>query len=639
MIRPLALAIFASSASVLVAALATINLTACAGPQEHQTLIAQAQKPPVATSPLLVVYPSDNATIQAASSFFIGAVQPGYTLTINGAPVPVNAKGYFAHVINLERGSNRFVLNALGPNQTTRTYTINREKINKPLAAILSTSNGAEPQIIPSSIEPRVPLVLSGGEIIEFAARATPGGTMHVTLGNKTIPMLQIGQARARSGKAGAQTSINTGLDAAYGKVFQRFPANQTDLYVGIYKIEPQDNFQAAQPRFVLTHPSSPGKPVSHVSAIPITVARQPQVAQTVHDDTIMRVAPDQARLTQQPAGVRLLVDGVKGDNIRVQLGANKHVWFKRDDLAFEQAGAPAPHAVARAVTVLKDDYGETISIPLSQKLPFTIDQQLNPNKLTLKLFGCAADTDWMQQEPLNGASQDKDIIDNIAFKQPEDNVYQLDVSLSGNRQYGFYADYQDDELRLHIKKRPNFENMLICVDPGHGGNEKGSIGCSGMPEKDLNLAIALKLKARLEAAGARVVMTRSDDRDVSLNDRVKIAERQNADLLLSVHNNALPDGRNPMTEHGTSTYWYQPQSQEMARLLKDGMVKGLGLPDLKARYQNLALCRPSKMQAVLLEVGFMVNPDEFAALENPETQEKAAISITNAVKAYYARP
>lgn len=159
------------------------------------------------------------------------------------------------------------------------------------------------------------------------------------------------------------------------------------------------------------------------------------------------------------------------------------------------------------------------------------------------------------------------------------------------------------------------------------------------MPEKDLNLAIALKLKARLEAAGARVVMTRSDDRDVSLNDRVKIAERQNADLLLSVHNNALPDGRNPMTEHGTSTYWYQPQSQEMARLLKDGMVKGLGLPDLKARYQNLALCRPSKMQAVLLEVGFMVNPDEFAALENPETQEKAAISITNAVKAYYARP
>jgi N-acetylmuramoyl-L-alanine amidase len=153
-----------------------------------------------------------------------------------------------------------------------------------------------------------------------------------------------------------------------------------------------------------------------------------------------------------------------------------------------------------------------------------------------------------------------------------------------------------------------------------------------------MNLAIALKLRDMLLAEGATVFMTRVDDVDVSLNDRVAFARSKNVDLLISVHNNALPDGRDPVKEHGTSTYWYHPQSQELARVLKNAEAKELGFPDIGARYQNLALCRPSSMQAVLVEVGFVSNPDEYARLISPTYQEKAARGMLKGLITYFGR-
>ncbi|MBK9769445.1 MAG: N-acetylmuramoyl-L-alanine amidase [Candidatus Obscuribacter sp.] len=284
----------------------------------------------------------------------------------------------------------------------------------------------------------------------------------------------------------------------------------------------------------------------------------------------------------------------------------------------------------------------------MQERLPFIIEQSLTPNKLVLKLYGGTANTDWVYQAPENDT--DSQLIENIAWKQPEDNVYELDLSLKAGRQWGYYADYDDNNLNLHIKyppaltplaqgnSGPRLAGLKVCIDPGHGGTESGALGHSGITEAEINLAIALKLKTLLEAEGVNVCMTRTEDTDVSLQDRVDFARDHKVDLLISVHNNALPDGRDPLKEHGTSTYRYQPQSVELARTLKNSMVKELGLPDLGARYQNLALCRPTAMQAVLLEVAFVVNPDEYSHLINNEWQAKAAKSMLNGMLSYFGR-
>lgn len=139
-----------------------------------------------------------------------------------------------------------------------------------------------------------------------------------------------------------------------------------------------------------------------------------------------------------------------------------------------------------------------------------------------------------------------------------------------------------------------------------------------------------------LTKIGAHVVMTRLDDTELSLEKRVAIAINNKTDVLISIHNNALPDGRDPWKEHGTSTYWYHPQSFALAKLIKDQLVKETGINDYGNRYQNLALCRPSQMLACLVEVGFMIYPDEYTLLIDQAFQKKVALLISESIKKYF---
>ncbi len=105
---------------------------------------------------------------------------------------------------------------------------------------------------------------------------------------------------------------------------------------------------------------------------------------------------------------------------------------------------------------------------------------------------------------------------------------------------------------------------------------------------------------------------------------------------MISIHNNALPDGRDPIKEHGTSTYYYHPQAHELASVLKAAMTQELALKPLTTLSANLALCRPSSMQAVLVEVGFMINPDEYALLIDENFQRRAAVALKDGLITYF---
>lgn len=595
------------------------------------------------SQPIYVSYPApaSNNTIAAAASFIIGSVLPGGSLSINGKPVSLNKDGYFAQTVPLARGNNRFALvyTREGANSPYTTYVqIVREKLKEPLSASSLT-------ISTDGVEPKDDRALTAGDIIEFSCHATPGAEVYAELAGKKIQMASLASLRAKA-KERSGPGLNRGLEAAYGQLFQRFPQHAPDLYLGLYRIENSDFFTNSHPRFVLT---KNGKNTSLTLGTNISVVKQPLMAHTVHDDTIVRVAPELARLTPLPAGVRLTTDGYQKDNIRCLYKTGKHVWIKREDLQFEPSGAPAPRAVCRSVQVDKDDWGEIVSIPMSQRLPFLIEQTVgaNANKLQVKIYGAQSDTDWVYQAPAGGEAR---LIEDVVWKQPEDGVYEIDIALKSARQWGYFAEYTDNTLNLHIKYPPRLvntaekgrserplEGLSVCVDPGHGGLESGALGPSGLCEAEVNLAIAKKFKTALEKEGATVFMTREEDIDVSLNDRVAFARDKKVDLLISVHNNALPDGRDPMKEHGTSTYRYHPQSIELARCLKNSMVKELDLPDLGARYQNLALCRPTAMQAVLVEVAFMVNPDEYSSLINSQWQNKAARSLVNGLLSYFS--
>jgi N-acetylmuramoyl-L-alanine amidase len=176
---------------------------------------------------------------------------------------------------------------------------------------------------------------------------------------------------------------------------------------------------------------------------------------------------------------------------------------------------------------------------------------------------------------------------------------------------------------------------MFIAVDPGHGGEDRSTRGPTDLREADANLYIALQLRTLLEQAGARVLMTRTTDATVPLNDRPRIAADSGVHVLVSVHNNAFPDGVNPFTNSGTSVYYYQPHSLELARLTQREILDELGLRDIGFGRADLALVRPTWMPAVLTETAFMMIPEQEAALRDPAVQQRIAAAHVRALEAF----
>ena len=621
--------------------------------------------------PIRVVYPTAEK-IDASSSFIVGCCQPGDTLTCNGDPVRLSKEGFFAHVVPLKPGDNKFTLVESG--SVSATIEVH-------------ASRSVEPPPIPpgklllqkETLQPSQDTAVMLGDTIHFSVRATPGAEVTVDLGDKTINLRtverpvasrpQVSKKTHGSAKAtplGTKITVNGGLSVAYGKSFQRSSHERNDTYFGFYKINSDDDWREIHAKVTAR---INGKAVSCQSKASFSVMRGPLLAETVHDDTIVRVGPNASRTTPLVKDIRLLVDGWQGDQIRCIYATNKHFWIAREDLSWENLQStpsadkrfsgtpgPAPSAVARAINVVDDEFGSFISLPLSQRLPYQVVQSVKPNTLTLKVFGVTADTDWVS-DPRLGANAEEDNavkpvnhipIENISWSQPADGEYDVTVNLQGHRQWGYKVTYEGSELRLHVRRPPHLDRnnasmpltgLKICVDPGHGGKEIGAVGPSGINESVINLAIALRLQTLLENAGAKVIMTRTTDQDVSLSDRVRIANENKVDILLSVHNNSLPDGRDPWRERGSSTYWYHPQSTELGRCLKNGLLSRLNLPDLGSRFQNLFLARPSFMPAVLAEVGFVINPEEYAMLISAEGQNAAAEGLLKGLEDYLIGP
>jgi N-acetylmuramoyl-L-alanine amidase len=200
--------------------------------------------------------------------------------------------------------------------------------------------------------------------------------------------------------------------------------------------------------------------------------------------------------------------------------------------------------------------------------------------------------------------------------------------------------DAKASRLVLRVRRPPvvdpsaPLKGHVIVVDPGHP--PIGATGPTGLWEPVATLAVGLILQQELTARGATVVMTRTTPDPVALEDRPAMARRANGELLVSIHLNALPDGMNPFTSHGTGTYFFQPHSISLARDVQAGMLSHMGLRDRGIFYENFALVRPTWMPAVLCEGAFIIMPDQEAALRTPEFQRAYALGLADGIEAFF---
>jgi len=186
----------------------------------------------------------------------------------------------------------------------------------------------------------------------------------------------------------------------------------------------------------------------------------------------------------------------------------------------------------------------------------------------------------------------------------------------------------------------PNEGPPLVVLDAGHGGADPGAIGVTGLREKDVNLGMTLAADQYLRQAGLRTLLTRDDDSLPTLAERADLANAAQADIFVSIHNNAAAD---PKADGTYTFYWgyaggeYSVEGKRLAETIQRHVVARLGSVDRGARthWVNLYVLDNTEMPACLVEGGFLTNPEEEAKLRDPAYQRLAARGIAEGVMAY----
>lgn len=196
-----------------------------------------------------------------------------------------------------------------------------------------------------------------------------------------------------------------------------------------------------------------------------------------------------------------------------------------------------------------------------------------------------------------------------------------------------FEAGYIAENSLEKLDTPVNPEKFLIALDAGHGGVYSGAF-YENTAEKDLNLAIVLKLEKILTTLGYQTVLTRSGDEDVGLLQRSVLANGAKADLFVSIHCNAAEN--NPDFQ-GLYVYHFPGSTagKELAQQIQTPACQFTGAIDRKINSANFSVLRNTKMPAVLVETGFMSCHEELMRLKSDTYQEQMALGIAQGIVRY----
>jgi N-acetylmuramoyl-L-alanine amidase len=228
------------------------------------------------------------------------------------------------------------------------------------------------------------------------------------------------------------------------------------------------------------------------------------------------------------------------------------------------------------------------------------------------------------------------------------------------------------------LKRQPGVrpsESLVVIIDPGHGGKEPGAISKRGYREKQFALAVAKKAEAALaKIPGITVVLTRTGDDSMKLSDRAALANQIGADLFISVHANAFTNRH----WSGVETFFHSldasgeearrvaskenaqdmesaetgdddvsvilqdmqhnerlKSSSRLAQVVQERLAGALKLNNRGVMQADFAVLRQTRMPAILVEIGFITNPQEEQLLREPKIQEQAAVALRDAVVNY----
>jgi N-acetylmuramoyl-L-alanine amidase len=205
---------------------------------------------------------------------------------------------------------------------------------------------------------------------------------------------------------------------------------------------------------------------------------------------------------------------------------------------------------------------------------------------------------------------------------------------------YGYRVRRANASVVIDIRRPPDvatkrpLDGLTILVDAGHPPG--GAVGPNGLEERAVTMDIANELARSLQRRGANTILTRTGEGAVSLAERVLIADTSEAHALVSIHVDAVPDGRNPFAMRGSATFVFGGASYPLATSVHWGLRRRLESADRGIRRADFALLRPTWLPSVLCEGAVITLPEDEASLRTPRFRRQYAQGIIDGLELYF---
>lgn len=585
--------------------------------------------------PIRISSPSKNISTSLSNYFLAGIADPALPLSVNGQPITLRSpKGYFGIFLPLAKGVNTFVFTqgsesitriigrgvsvaGLGTTSGTGSNSSSTSGTNSGNGTVVTlppttstTTTPAKPkslaiELVDASLYPQKDEMWQQGEKISLTATAPVGATVIAYVGGTAVPMTPKVNGQPASPVA------HTNYSAAY--TLPPLGLEQNELPTG-------------RVRYQMIYE---GRVFERESPASLTILgpSSPYWAQVKEDTT------DTYPYQQTAKGAAHFLAKGMLDNITAQSGTMVRLasgyWLKQDAVDISKR-PPQNIAIQSALYEVGDRIDRLSLMTDGKPAAFT---RLSGSTLTVDL-GPATSMAPLQLPPGALATGAQVIV--------KDQRAKLILTVPTEAKLaGHWVELTKNGLIVHLKRPFVVKNdsrplmgLKVMIDPGHGGKDPGAVSFQGVQysEKHINLDASLKLRTALQLLGAEVVMTRTQDIDMTLQQRLRLSYQAKPDFFISMHANSIGPEVNIANTFGFSAHYSDPIALKSSNALVNMVTKNLTRKSRGVKRDNFYVVRGTWAPSVLLETGFVPHPLEYDWLSDSTQQLQLADALAKGI-------
>lgn len=533
----------------------------------------------------------ENNKVTSYDNFIIGSTCKTCAVTVNSKPVKVYSTGAFAIELNLKPGDTSFTI----------LTNLSGKSVSKKINYTYTLPKPAEPvkMLDIESIEtyPEGNLIVLPGDKIKFTIKALTHCAINAMQDTRFFEM-PLNLTRGMPGIYQGEYIVKSSDSFAMFKI----PITITDSLNNKVTKETKQTFSVMSP---------------FASEIAITKGRLAHLEYGLGDDRL-----GGAKIGYIDSNIVLKIIGKVGTHYKVELAKSRTAYIPEELVTLMPKGTFTPESLTGKWNVYGDGKYDYVKIGLFTKLPYQSFQLTDPSTIVVDIFGATNNTNWITQ--LQTATE----IKKVDYEQVADDIFRIIITLKHAQHWGHLLYYDGNTLVIKVKHQPEnlvLQNLTIAIDAGHGGKNTGAVGATGIYEKEITLAVSLKLQKALEKEGAKVIMTRTKEQFFDNKERILFYRDSLPDMLLSIHLNSSED---PFRIGGTSTYYRYIGFSNLSIMIHKYMLQ-LGLKEYgNTGSFNFMLNSPTEYPNALIETLFLSNLEEEEKILDENFQQQMVDKI-----------